>query len=40
MGSTHLDVLPVVGRANVRQLEGVVTLAEVLASYGVGPKPG
>jgi len=39
MGSTHLDVLPVVGRANVRQLEGVVTLADVLASYGVGPKP-
>ncbi|HET8925111.1 MAG TPA: chloride channel protein [Candidatus Acidoferrum sp.] len=35
MGASRLDVLPVVGRANVRQLEGVVTLQDVLALYGV-----
>jgi chloride channel protein, CIC family len=38
MGASQLDVLPVVNRANVHQLEGVVTLADVLALYGVGPK--
>jgi chloride channel protein, CIC family len=38
MGASQLDVLPVVNRANVHQLEGVVTLQEVLAQYGVGPK--
>jgi CIC family chloride channel protein len=38
MGGTHLDVLPVVSRANVHQLEGIVTLADVLALYGVSPK--
>src|SRR5262249_33892883 len=40
MGEMKLDVLPVVGRANVRELEGIVTLADVLAEYGVGPKLG
>jgi chloride channel protein, CIC family len=40
MGEMKLDVLPVVGRANVRELEGIVTLADVLAEYGVGPKVG
>src|SRR5271168_4760099 len=34
MGTTHLDVLPVVSRANVHKLEGVVTLQEVLNFYG------
>ncbi|HMI52622.1 MAG TPA: chloride channel protein [Candidatus Saccharimonadales bacterium] len=38
MGSAQLDVLPVVGRADVHQLEGVVTLTDVLAVYRVGPK--
>jgi CIC family chloride channel protein len=38
MGATQLDLLPVVSRANVHHLEGVVTLADVLALYGVGPK--
>jgi chloride channel protein, CIC family len=33
-----LDLLPVVSRANVHHLEGVMTLPEVLALYGVGPK--
>jgi CIC family chloride channel protein len=39
MGASRLDVLPVVGRANVRQLEGIVTLQDVLALYGIAP-PG
>jgi len=38
MGAARLDVLPVVSRANVQQLEGVVTLEDVLALYGVGSK--
>jgi hypothetical protein len=32
---TKLDVLPVVNRANVHKLEGIVTLRGVLDSYGV-----
>ena len=36
MGASQLDLLPVVNRANVHQLEGVVTLPDVLALYGVG----
>ena len=35
MGSSQLDVLPVVSRANVHQLKGVVTLQDVVAAYGV-----
>jgi CIC family chloride channel protein len=35
MGANNLDVLPVVNRANVHQLEGVVTLRDVLEAYGV-----
>jgi CIC family chloride channel protein len=38
LGASQLDLLPVVNRANVHQLEGVVTLQDVLAQYGVGPK--
>jgi len=38
MGATQLDILPVVSRTNVHQLEGVVTLRDVLALYGVGSK--
>jgi CIC family chloride channel protein len=38
MGASQLDLLPVVSRANVHHLQGVVTLAGVLALYGVGPK--
>jgi CIC family chloride channel protein len=41
MGAFQLDLLPVVSRANVHQLEGIVTLQDVLALYGVGSKePG
>lgn len=35
MGASQLDLLPVVSRANVHQLRGVVTLEDVLAQYGV-----
>ena len=38
MGASQLDVLPVVSRANVHQLEGIVTLQDVLKLYGVGPR--
>lgn len=36
MGTNHLEILPVVSRANVHKLEGVVTLRDVLDAYGVG----
>jgi len=35
MSNAHIDLLPVVDRANVHRLEGVVTLRDVLDSYGV-----
>ncbi len=35
MGASQLDLLPVVSRANVHQLRGVVMLQDVLAQYGV-----
>jgi len=38
MGANQLDLLPVVSRANVHQLEGIVTLQDVLGLYGVGSK--
>src|SRR6266513_585609 len=41
LGSAQLDILPVVSRADVHKLEGIVTLQDVLGSYGVdlqGPK--
>jgi len=37
MGASGIEILPVVSRANVHQLEGVVTLRDVLTAYGVGP---
>ncbi len=39
MGAMHVDVLPVVSRANIHQLLGVVRLKDVLESYGVAGKP-
>jgi CIC family chloride channel protein len=36
MGASQLDVLPVVSRADVHKLEGIVTLHDVLDAYGVG----
>ncbi|MGC2697557.1 MAG: chloride channel protein [Candidatus Angelobacter sp.] len=35
MSAARIDILPVVNRADVHQLEGVVTLRDVLDSYGV-----
>jgi len=37
MGTARLELLPVVNRADVHKLEGIVTLRDVLGSYGVGP---
>ncbi len=36
MGSASVDVLPVVSRANPRQMLGLVTLPGVLSAYGIG----
>jgi CIC family chloride channel protein len=38
MGANRVDVLPVVSRANIHELLGVVRLQDVLESYGVGLK--
>lgn len=38
MGATQLDLLPVVSRADVHKLEGIVTLQDVLDSYGVSSR--
>ncbi len=35
MGANHLDLLPVVNRANIHNLEGILTLKAVLNAYGV-----
>ena len=35
MGANHLDILPVVSRADVHRLEGIVALKDVLDAYGV-----
>ncbi len=35
MGANQIELLPVVNRADVHQLEGVVTLRDVLDAYGV-----
>ena len=36
MGGSGFDLLPVVSRADVHQLEGVVLQRDVLDSYGIG----
>ena len=40
LGSQHLDALPVVSRADVRELLGVVTLRDILTSFGVAASDG
>ena len=35
MGKSQIDLLPVVSRANVHELVGIVTLQDVLDAYGV-----
>jgi len=37
MGANQIEILPVVNRADVHKLEGVLTLRDVLDSYGVSP---
>jgi CIC family chloride channel protein len=37
MGANQIDILPVVSRADMHKLEGIVNLRDVLDSYGVGP---
>jgi CIC family chloride channel protein len=39
MRNEGLNALPVVSRANIHELQGVVTLAGILASYGYAGKP-
>jgi CBS domain-containing protein len=34
MGTNHVNVLPVVSRANVHQLVGIVALEDILNTYG------
>ena len=41
MGSAGADALPVVSRADRRELKGIVTLSDVLAGFGLkGSKEG
>ena len=35
MGTSGLNVLPVVSRANLRQLIGIIALDDILDAYGV-----
>jgi CIC family chloride channel protein len=35
MGAKQVDILPVVNRADVHKVEGIVTLRNVLDAYGV-----
>jgi len=35
MGAKAVDVVPVVSRANIQEMYGVLTLADILANYGV-----
>jgi CBS domain-containing protein len=35
MGSAGVDLLPVVSRADINKLEGILLLRDVLDSYGV-----
>src|SRR4051812_12271163 len=39
LGTLKLDVLPVVSRDNARELLGVVTVSDILKSYGVAATP-
>jgi chloride channel protein, CIC family len=38
MGANHVELLPVVSRADVHNVIGVVTLGDVLRSYGISPQ--
>jgi chloride channel protein, CIC family len=38
MGANQIEILPVVNRADVHKLEGILTLRDVLDAYGVGAR--
>ena len=40
MGAAGVDALPVVSRADVHKLEGIVALQDVLKFYGFAEQPG
>ena len=40
MAQSKLNLLPVVGRENIRDLKGVVSLSDILQAYGVTEKKG
>ncbi len=40
MGEAGHSALPVVSRANVRTIVGIITVSDILAVYGVGPSDG
>jgi CBS domain-containing protein len=40
MGKSGCNVVPVVSRADVRQLAGVVTLDDILKAYGIAKASG
>jgi CIC family chloride channel protein len=37
MGAAKLDLLPVVDRSDINKMEGIVTLKDLLRTYGLGP---
>jgi CBS domain-containing protein len=39
MDGAYVDVLPVVGRDNVRELVGVISLPDTLRAYGIENAP-
>ncbi|MDQ2833440.1 MAG: chloride channel protein [Acidobacteriota bacterium] len=39
MRDNGIDVVPVVSRANIHQMNGVVSLTDILSTYGIGNKP-
>jgi chloride channel protein, CIC family len=38
MGANQIEIIPVVSRADVHKLEGILTLRDVLDSYGISPR--
>ena len=40
MRDKNVDVVPVVSRANIHQMSGVVTLTDILSTYGIGTEAG
>jgi len=40
MRHNGVDVVPVVSRANIREMQGVVTLTGILSTYGLGGDSG